>query len=106
MNVMNTKIFKRENAKLAVARFSTGHQKVVTYRTISKVVMVTISIAAVALLFASNLIAAWAFLPPTPLGPTYLECVGHRGGPGVILGVLDIVLVLQEIICTRDVASY
>jgi hypothetical protein len=54
MNVMNTKIFKKENAKLATASFITGHQKVVTYKLRSNARTRTIGAAAVALLFASK----------------------------------------------------
>jgi hypothetical protein len=51
---MNTKIFKRENAKLATASFITGHQKVVTYKLRSNARTRTIGAAAVELLFASK----------------------------------------------------
>jgi hypothetical protein len=50
MNVMNTKIFERENAKLAPASFITGHQKVVMKKVRSSAAKGMIAIAAVACL--------------------------------------------------------
>ena len=51
---MNTKIFKKENAKLAPASFITGHQKVVVYKLRSSARIRAIAVAAVALLFVSK----------------------------------------------------
>ena len=49
---MNTKIFKKENAKLAPASFITGHQKVVMCKVSSGLYVGIIANAEVALLFA------------------------------------------------------